>query len=79
MQPMQGFAGPMSGPVSGPLSGPMSGPVSGAISGPISTGMPVQIGPDEMMPARKGAPVAIIVVGVAIAAAAIVGAIVLLD
>lgn len=75
-----GVSGPLSTGLSGPISTGVSGPVSTGLSGPVSTGLPARdyAGSHALEPAKKGSPVGLIVAGVLIVAAAIVGAIVML-
>ena len=62
----------MPGAVSGPISTGMSGPISTGMNGPASSSMPIHVGSHAMEPApKKGSPVALVVVGVVLVAAAI--------
>ena len=73
-----GLSGPISTGMTGPISTGVSGPISTGNTGPISTAIarPTR---SDVVPAKKGSPGVLIVIGVVIAAAAIVGAIVLFN
>jgi len=74
-----GLSGPISTGMTGPISTSVSGPISTGMTGPISITTARQTGSDALVPAKKSSPVVLIVVGVSIVAAAIVGAIVMFN